>query len=164
MKSKDVKGLPCNSLMFKNLPIIAEIPQEFNYEDKVKVLNYPFIQVNNNVINGNKVDIGGMSQISEIYNASVDDNDFIHNFTEIMDSKASNIQNQTAYSILKPYYDELTNFIDVCYTNKELDEIKMFFNDKIAYFKKKSLASKTIKNIDRKTSKLLYISVHQSKK
>ena len=49
--------------------------------------------------------------------------------------------------------------MDDCYTNKELDEIKMFFNDMIAHFKKKTLASKTIRNIDRKTSKLLSVSV-----
>ena len=76
-------------LNFKNLPIILDIPKEFNYEDKVKVLNYPFIQVNNNQINGNKVDVGEMSQISQIYNISVDDNYFKDNFTEIMELKAS---------------------------------------------------------------------------
>ena len=32
-------------------------------EDKVKVLNYPFIQVNDNEIYENKVDARGMSQI-----------------------------------------------------------------------------------------------------
>ena len=65
---------------------------------------------------------------------------------------------------MKPYYDKLTDFMDGCYTNKELDEIKMFFNDKIAYLKKKTIASKSIRNIDRKTSTLLSISVYQSKK
>ena len=67
LKSKDVKGLPCNSLIFENLPVIVDIPKELNYEDNVKVLNYLFIQVNDNEINGNKVDVGGMSQISQIY-------------------------------------------------------------------------------------------------
>ena len=164
LKSKDVKGLPCNLFIFKNLTIIVDIPKEFNYEDKVKVLNYIFIQVNDNEINGNKVDVQGMSLISQINNISVDDNDFENNFTEIMELKASDIHNQTAYSTLKPDYDELTNSMDGLYTTKELDEIKMFFIDKVAYFKKKILASKTIRNIDRKTSKLLSVLVHQSEK
>ena len=150
--------------MFKNLPIIVEIPKKVNYEDKVKVLNHPFIQFKNNEINENKVDIGGISQISQKYNISIGDNDFKINFTEIMESKASDIHNQTAYSILKPCYDELNNFMDGCCTNKELDEIEICFNDKIVYFEKKTLASKTIRKIDRKTSKLLFVSVHQSKK
>ena len=123
------------------------------------MFNYLFIQVNDNEINGNKVNIGEMSQISQIYNISVDDNGFKDNVTEIMELEASHIHNQTAYSILKPYYDELTNFIDGCYTNKELGEIKMFFNDKIAYFRKKTLALKTIRNIDNKDFK---ITIHLS--
>ena len=131
-KSKDIKGLPCNSLIFKNLPIIVEILKEVNHEDELKVLNYPRTQVIDNEINGNKIDVRGMSQISQIYIISVDDNDFEDNFTEIIELKASDIHNQTVYSILKPYYDELANFMDGCFINKELDETKMFFNDKIA--------------------------------
>ena len=40
---------------------------------------------------------------SQIYNISVDDNDFKDNFTEIMELRASDIHDKTAYSILKPY-------------------------------------------------------------
>ena len=50
--------------MFKNIPIIVDLTKEFNYDDNVKVLNYSFIQVNDNEIILNKIDVGGMSQIS----------------------------------------------------------------------------------------------------
>ena len=60
----------------------------------MKVVKYPFVQVNNNEIYGNKVDIGGMSQISEISDISVDDYDFKVDFTETMESKASDTHNQ----------------------------------------------------------------------
>ena len=105
-----------------------------------------------------------MSQISEIYIISVDNNDFEYDFTEIMELNASDIHNRTAFFIWKYYYDELNNFMDGFCTNKELDEIKMILNDEITCFKKKTLASKTITNIDRRTSKLLSVSVNQSKK
>ena len=57
LKFKDVKGLSCNSILFKNLLINVDIPKTFNYEEKVKVLNYPFTQVNNNKFNGNQFDV-----------------------------------------------------------------------------------------------------------
>ena len=50
------------------------------------------------------------------------------------------------------------------YKNKELNEIKIFFNNKIAYFNKKIIASNIIRSIDKKTSKMLSILVHQSEK
>ena len=60
--------------MIENLSIIVDIPNDFNYEDNVKVLNYSFIQVNDIELNWNKVDVGGMPQISQINNTSVDNN------------------------------------------------------------------------------------------
>ena len=112
--------------MSKNIPILVDVSKDFNYEDNAKVLHYPFIQVNDNEINGNKINVGRISQKSQIYNKSVVDNDFENNLTEIMELKASDIYNQTVYHILKPYSDELANFMDGCYTNKELNGMKMF--------------------------------------
>ena len=67
-----------------------------------------------------------------------------------MGLKASEIHSKTACSLSKPDYNELTNFMDGCYTNKESYEIKKILNDMIANLKK-TIASTTIRNIDIKT-------------
>ena len=157
LQKADLKGLPIPPIseMLMSITNSALIPNEFIPKSFPNCYNYPNLVVHEKDLESNVHCVSGLTQtvsqlgskhLQSIFDVSVE-------YDEIDERNVydDDMRKISPFTELKPYFDDLTLFMEGHCTNENISDIKLFFQKQISLFQKKAYKDLEEKKATKKT-------------
>lgn len=174
LQKNDLKGLPIPDYCSQIGTTIDEsiIAEEFKPATFPICYNYPNLTVLPKDLSSNTHKISGLTQSvsqsqKEVMNHLFDVDVDFSNIEDVLNDDVDMPKARSPYIELKPYFDDLTKYMEGYHTTSDMQHIKCFFQEQISYFQQlayKDVVSKDSSMTKRRKNGLVSSTIPQSKK